>query len=105
MGFSINIPKGYYFDIRSKSSNFKNGWASITGLIDSGYTYSWGVQLKPDDQVVSIEPDEKVSQIVMLENKEIFEFEEVPLAVWEDSEIIKEKRNWRTGGFGSTGSK
>jgi dUTPase len=105
LGLGFDIPKGMYLDLRSKSGNFKNGWFSITGLIDSCYTYGCGVQLIPMNKYkhVTIDEDEKISQIVMLENKEIFRLEEISLDEWNNNPIINNKRNKRIGGFGSTG--
>lgn len=103
-GIGIIIPEGYHMDLRSKSGNFKNGFTSITGLIDEDYTYSFGIQIKPlEDSTIYLEQDEKVSQIVLHKSNFIAKFEEVELELWDKLPEVQIRRRTRTGGFGHTG--
>lgn len=108
LGIGIEIPQGCYVDLRSKSGNFKNGWAEITGLIDSCYTYGMGVQLVPFNGAImqsypEIEVDEKLTQIVLNQFVTIYKFTELTQTEWDENSEIINRREKRIGGFGSTG--
>lgn len=103
-GIGIDIPEGYHLVNRSKSSNFKNNFTSVEGLIDFNYTYGMGIQLILLDKYsnVTLKPDEKVSQILLEKSNPITKLDFIPLEEWNELETIKQKRNQRSGGFGST---
>lgn len=101
-GLGLLIPSGYYVDLRSKSSNFKNYYTSIMGLIDSPYTYGMSVQIHIFDSV-EILPDEKFAQFILKKSYEISILKELSLDDWNNNPEVKLKRIKRTGGFGTTG--
>lgn len=109
IGISILIPKDHYIDLRSKSSNFKNEFSSVTGLIDCNYTFSWSVQmhfLKSDEdwgKIVQIKVDEKLAQFILKKSEPIIELGEIPLLEWEKLDDVLARREKRIGGYGSTG--
>ncbi|MCK9415719.1 hypothetical protein M0Q97_03550 [Candidatus Dojkabacteria bacterium] len=102
-GIGIDIPEGYHLVNRSKSSNFKNNFTSIEGLIDYNYTFGMGIQLIVlDKTVITLKPEEKISQILLEKSNPITKFNYITLNEWDKLKSIKEKRNQRSGGFGST---
>ena len=104
IGLGFLIPVGYYIDLRAKSSNFKNAYTSIKGLIDNTYTYSSSVQLyKLDEDNVIIKPDEKIAQFLLQEHNPISELNEVSLDEWNKFPEVIQRRLKRTGGYGTTG--
>jgi dUTPase len=103
-GIGLLIPQGFYVDLRSKSSNFKNGFTSITGLIDEDYTYGMGIQIVLlNGATIILKPDEKVSQLVLKKSYEIHHFNEIPLTNWDKLKDVNDRRKSRSGGFGHTG--
>lgn len=104
LGLCFDIPKGYHFDLRSKSSNFKNGFTSVTGLIDANYTYGIGLQYTSFTGFSEhIKSNDKVAQLVLIETTIIDEFDELSPETFAKLETVIDKRTVRTGGFGSTG--
>lgn len=101
-GVGFEFPKDFWGEVRSKSSNFKNGFTVVHGTIDMNYTYGVGVQLIPLNHIVTIESEQKIAQII-IQKSEPISFEEVDLKEFESSELVSTYRNIRTGGFGSTG--
>ena len=101
-GIGILIPNGYHIDFRSKSSNFKNDYTSVTGLIDCDYTFGMGIQLVPYNNKITLQVDEKVSQIVLIKSVEITRLDEISLEEWSKIGDVVARRLSRTGGFGST---
>jgi len=102
-GIGILIPEGYNIDIRSKSSNYKNYYTSITGLIDENYTYGMGVQIVLIDKFpIVIKPNEKFAQIELKKSNFIEVMTEIDLKQWENLDTVKERRENRKGGFGSS---
>lgn len=104
-GIAMLIPDDYWVEIRSKSSNFKNNFTIVHGMVDMNYTYGMGAQLmllNPDLYVVLAE-DQKICQVVFHKAVPVLNFSEVKQEDWDrDSEVYK-KRTVRVGGFGSTG--
>lgn len=104
LGLCFDIPKGYHFDLRSKSSNFKYGFTSVTGLIDANYTYGIGLQyLSFTGFSEHIKSNDKVAQLVLIETTIIDEFNELSPETFAKLDSVIDKRHIRTGGFGSTG--
>lgn len=101
-GIGINIPDWVWCEVRTKSSNFQNGYTEIHGTVDMNYTYGVGVQICPCDEL-QIATDEKFSQLVFHEAVPIMQISEVSQEDWNNMEEIKYKREKRTGGFGSQG--
>jgi dUTPase len=105
-GLGILIPLDYHIDLRSKSSNFKNGYTEVTGLIDADYTFGFGVQIiniTENNSRICFHPDEKFAQLVLRKTHFIDKMTEIPLDEWENDERILRRRKTRTGGFGHTG--
>lgn len=105
-GLGILIPLDYHIDLRSKSSNFKNGYTEVTGLIDADYTFGFGVQIiniNENNTRLCFYPDEKFAQLVLRKTHFIEKMTEIPLDEWEKDERILTRRKTRTGGFGHTG--
>lgn len=93
-GVHIEIPRGYFGDIRSKSGLMR--WDKITtdGTVDSGYSGSVGVNLfNHSDAIVIFRPGEKIAQMVI-----------TPCLI-EELELVEEIASGERGekGFGSTG--
>ena len=101
-GIGMNIPDWVWCEVRTKSSNFQNGFTEVHGTVDMNYTYGVGVQICPYDEL-QIATDEKFSQLVFHEAVPVMEIIEVSQEDWNNKEEIKYKREKRTGGFGSTG--
>ena len=93
-GVHIEIPEGYFGDLRSKSGLMR--WDKITtdGTVDSGYSGSVGVNLfNHSDALVIFRPGEKIAQLVVVPCR----LDPVELA----DEIASGDRG--ENGFGSTG--
>lgn len=105
-GIGLLIPINYFVSIKSRSSNFKYKYSSIIGTIDEDYTYSMGVQLfLLNNKPISIEVDERFSQIILQKGEKIATLNEIPLNNWNNMSEVIERRESRSGGFGSTGKK
>jgi len=62
-----------------------------------------GIQLIVlDKTVITLKPEEKISQILLEKSNPITKFNYITLNEWDKLKSIKEKRNQRSGGFGST---
>ena len=98
-GLSIEIPNGYFGGIFARSGlATKKGLrpSNCTGVIDSDYRGECIVALHNDtDEMMSIEPNERIAQLIVIPYLTI-EFNEV------DSLTETERGD---GGFGSTGNK
>lgn len=105
-GIGILIPKDYYITNNSKSSNFKNNYYSIRGIIDENYTYGIGCQIiknSSNPNRLEIYENEKFCQIILHKANFITNMSEIKLSDWENNiEIISRRKN-RKGGFGTTG--
>ena len=98
-GIAIMIPNGYYGAIVARSGlSTKKGLrpANCTGIIDSDYRGNIKVALHNDsDEVQTIEPHERIAQLVICPFLSV-EFNEV-------DELDETERG--ENGFGSTGTK
>ena len=93
-GVHIEIPKGYYGDLRSKSGLMRYDDVTTEGTIDAGYSGSIGVKMfNHGDRLLIFRPGEKISQLVI-----------VPCLI-EEPELGDEIASGERGenGFGSTG--
>lgn len=111
----IQIPSGIaicmephfmYCTINSKSSNFKNNYTVIEGTIDMNYTYGMGIQLLrlDDDYIVTLEADQKIAQLIPVTiTHQIHKMTELSGEDFDLQPAVIQKRQKRTGGFGSTG--
>jgi len=103
-GIGILIPEGYYVDLRSKSSNFNNRFTSIKGLIDENFTYGMTIQIHLlSDKPITLEPNEKTAQIILIKGQFIEEMEEISEEMWDINPEIINRRVNRIGGLGSSG--
>ncbi len=105
-GIGILIPKNYYPDMRSKSSNFNNCYTSVTGTIDENFTYGMTVQLvklENDSVDILIHPNEKFAQLVLHKSNFINRMIEVPQNEWQNLEEVQKRRQNRKGGLGHSG--
>lgn len=103
---AIDIPKGYDFDIRNRSGNFKRNINVTCGLIDNPYTGSMGLQISTYDKTFTeIEFSTSISQIVIKKvYKRCFNF--IHLDDFQTLKSVLKKAVKRgSNGFGSTGKK
>lgn len=105
-GMQFLLPDGYYGELRNRSSNFGKNFDIKTGIIDNSYTYDTGFQLTPIDfsAPTFIDAETRIAQIILLP---LYKPQNVHYAFphFEQLGGVIEKREQRTGGFGSTGSK
>lgn len=98
-GIAMEIPKGYFGAIFARSGlASKRGLrpANCVGVVDCDYRNEVMVALHNDtDEVVGIEPQERIAQLVVLPYMD--------LEFFEADNLSDTKRG--LGGFGSTGSK
>tara|TARA_R110002020_G_scaffold22920_18_gene76937 strand:- start:6617 stop:7069 length:453 start_codon:yes stop_codon:yes gene_type:complete len=96
LGFSTEIPEGYYAAIYIRSSLGKRGivLSNGTGIIDSDYRGEWAVMLTSLGEEFKLFSGERVAQVIF-RKLEDFEFEECD----DLSDTVR-----GVGGFGSTGS-
>jgi len=98
-GLFLEIPEGYEAQVRPRSGlALKKGLTVLNspGTIDADYRGEVGVILvNLSNEAVTIEPGERVAQLVFAEFKQ---------AQWEVAESLSETHRG-AGGFGSTGTK
>jgi dUTP pyrophosphatase len=98
-GLFLEIPEGFEAQVRPRSGlALKKGLTVLNapGTIDADYRGEVGVILvNLSNEAVSIEPGERVAQLVFAEFKQ---------AQWESAEALSETHRG-AGGFGSTGTK
>jgi dUTP pyrophosphatase len=98
-GLFLEIPEGYEAQVRPRSGlALKKGFTVLNapGTIDADYRGEVGVILvNLSNEAVTIEPGERVAQLVFAEFKQ---------AQWESAESLSETHRG-AGGFGSTGTK
>lgn len=98
-GLFLEIPEGYEAQVRPRSGlALKRGLTVLNapGTIDADYRGEVGVILaNVSNEAVSIEPGERIAQLVFAEFKQ---------AQWEETIELSET-NRGAGGFGSTGTK
>ena len=93
-GVHVEIPPGYVGFIKAKSGLNKNYGVTCTGVVDSGYTGSVGVNLINNGKKhVIIKGNQKIAQLVILP----IELPELELV-----ESLEDTERG-SGGFGSTG--
>lgn len=103
-GIAFNFPHTVWGEVRSKSSNFKNGFTVIHGTVDCNYTYGVGIQLVLlRKNSICLESDQKIAQIVLHKAEPIYNIEVLEQKVFDNLQTIQEYRKVRDGGFGSTG--
>lgn len=98
LGFSCQLPEGYFALLLPRSSTFKR-WGIIetnsAGLIDESFNSDedvWGMPVVALRNDVHIKKNERIGQFIILPKMPSIQFETV-------EELGNEKR----GGFGSTG--
>lgn len=101
-GIGILIPKNYWVEVRTKSSNFVNHWTEVHGTVDMNYTYGVGVQIIPHDNV-TIEVNQKFAQLVFHEAVPICNIDVLTPVEFVNLDEVQFKRGVRNGGFGSNG--
>ena len=104
---SLDIPKGYDFDIRNRSGNFKRNINVTMGLIDNPYTGEMGLQLSTYGNVLTeLEFATSISQIVV---KKVYRerlFINTPFLDFQKlRSVLKKAKKRGANGFGSTGKK
>lgn len=104
-GIGIDIPAGYFMDLRPRSGCHKNEYTLILGTIDEDYTYGFGFQILLYDKFVVFEKDIRIGQFLLIKGELINNMTEIPESEWNNDAVIMKKRETRTGGFGSTGKK
>lgn len=103
-GIGFILSKSIWLEVRSKSSNFKNGFTVVHGTVDMNYTYGVGIQLillKRDS--IILESEQKIAQVVLQKAVPINSLEFVELKEFENDKTVLKYRNKRVGGFGSGG--
>ncbi len=92
-GIAMQIPQGWYGDIRPRSSMFSKGY-DVSGVIDSGYRGEIMVILQNNsEKPCYIAKGERIAQMILLQHGSV-DFIEVDALDGSDR---------GTGGFGSTG--
>ncbi|MDA9563771.1 dUTP diphosphatase [Flavobacteriales bacterium] len=98
-GLYIELPEGYEAQIRPRSGlAYKKGITVLNspGTIDADYRGEVGVVLvNLSKQVVTLEPNERVAQMVVAKHERV---------AWQQAQEITETERG-AGGFGSTGTK
>lgn len=116
VGLAFNLPEGYYAAIDNRSSNFKNNFNVVLGYIDNEYTYGIGAQLFPIDKSfwniigfktksnapIVISSGDRIAQIIFTQLSQT-RLTGIPVDHFEQQKTVINKRDLRTGGFGSTG--
>ena len=98
-GLSFELPRGYFAGIFARSGlATKKGLrpANCVGVCDSDYRGEYIVALHNDtDEIMTIQPQEKIAQMILL-----------PFLFMEFEEVVELNDTERgEGGFGSTGEK
>lgn len=103
-GIGFLLSKSVWLEVRSKSSNFKNGFTVVHGTVDMNYTYGVGIQLilLKQDSII-LESEQKIAQVVLQKAVPINSLEFVELKEFENDKTVLKYRNKRVGGFGSGG--
>lgn len=106
-GIMIDCPEDYYYDVRRKSASNRANRRIMLGTIDEDYTYSVGVEIKPDNnRQVRLMPDEKIAQIVFHKKQLTWSHSnQISYDAFVNKDSVKAKREMRKGGWGSTGLK
>lgn len=104
---ALDIPKGYDFDIRNRSGNFKKNINVVCGLIDNPYTGEMGLQLSTYyNEYTEIEFETSISQIVI---KKVYNNRSFNFLHFDDfirlNSVLKKAIKRGANGFGSTGKK
>lgn len=104
-GILIDLPEDYWFDIRRKSSSNRSGRIVQLGTVDEDYTYNIGIEIEPVERFTPLISGEKLAQIVFFKKVMTFaDGEEQSYDDFVNSETVRNKRQDRTGGWGSTGT-
>lgn len=96
LGFMIEVPEGYYAEIRGRSGNSCKGILTMTGTVDSDYRGIVGAittNLDQKPEPLQVKKGDRIAQMMI---KKVIDTELV-----EASELTETVRG--TGGFGSTG--
>lgn len=106
-GIMIDCPEDYYYDVRRKSSSDINNRKIMFGTVDEDYTYSVGIEIKPaNNRQVKITPDEKIAQIVFHKKQLTWSHSnKISYEEFINKDSVKNKREIRKGGWGSTNLK
>lgn len=104
-GIGIDIPRGYFMDLRPRSGCHKDDYTLILGTIDEDYTYGFGFQILLYDKCISFDKDIRIGQFLLIQGSLIDSMIEIDEDIWNNDKIIEHKRIMRKGGFGSTGKK
>lgn len=103
-GILIDLPEDYWFDIRRKSSSNRSGRVIQLGTVDEDYTYNIGIEIEPVGNHTALTSGEKLAQIVFFKKVMTFaDGEETSYEKFVDRDSVHNKRQDRTGGWGSTG--
>lgn len=96
LGFALEIPEGYYMEIRGRSGLSSKGYTVATGTIDADYRGEIGVIMtNTSPEKVTFDQGDRVGQMQL---KEVIGF-----SFCEVAELTDTDRG--AGGFGSTGIK
>lgn len=103
-GIGFLLSKSIWLEVRSKSSNFKNGFTVVHGTVDMNYTYGVGIQLilLKQDSII-LESEQKIAQVVLQKAVPINSLEFIERKEFENDKTVLKYRNKRVGGFGSGG--
>lgn len=96
LGFCIEVPQGYYAEIRGRSGNSLKGILTMTGTVDDDYRGEVGAittNLMTGDKPLEVKKGDRIAQMQI---KEVIATELVEAA--ELSETVR-----GANGFGSTG--
>ena len=105
-GIQFLMPEGIWGEMCNRSSNFSKNLNIVTGYIDNSFTFGSAFQLHPinPNKPIILEPETRIAQIILrnqikpMQTHHSFEH-------FEHLGPVKQKREIRSGGFGSTGTK
>ncbi len=96
LGFSAEIPNGYYAQLSDRSSVASQGLMVIGGVIDPSYRGEWGlIIVNPTNSAIYIRHGQKIAQFILTP------YAHVDIVEVERTELTETERG--ANGFGSTG--
>lgn len=102
-GICFDLPLDVFMLMVPKSSNIYNGYRVIHNTIDEDYVFGVGVQVEPVNKFFNLTSNQKLAQAIFMKKSVDVLFDELPFTDFENLDSVKIKKQYRQGGFGSTG--
>ena len=105
-GLQILMPDGIWGELCNRSSNFTKNLNIVTGYIDNSFTFGSAFQLHPinPNKPIILETETRIAQIILRPQIKPKNTQH-NFQHFENLGSVKQKREIRSGGFGSTGTK